>query len=41
MKKELLTIKYDGEALSEHKIDLAVLSESLSGLQLLISELAK
>ncbi|EOG1984702.1 hypothetical protein [Proteus mirabilis] len=38
MKKELLTIKYDGEALSEHKIDLAVLSESLSGLQLLISE---
>ncbi|HFQ2072443.1 TPA: hypothetical protein ACHP08_003156 [Providencia stuartii] len=36
--KELLTIKYDGQALNDHKIDIGVLSDSLSGLQSLISE---
>lgn len=37
-RSELLTIKYDGEALVDHRIDLGVLAESLTGLQLLISE---
>ncbi|HBV5677430.1 TPA: hypothetical protein MD163_004549, partial [Klebsiella aerogenes] len=35
---EQLVVKYDGEALAHHKIDLDVLTESLNGLNSLLKE---
>lgn len=35
---EKLVVKYDGEALKNHKIDLDVLTESLNGLNNLLKE---
>ncbi|HBZ2474168.1 TPA: hypothetical protein MG804_24450, partial [Klebsiella pneumoniae] len=35
---EQLVVKYDGEALANHKIDLDVLTESLNGLNSLLKE---